>query len=80
MDRGAWRATVHRVAKSLTPLKQLSMHACIRVFSPELQSQSAVQGDCQMVSKNKEVQKALLSTVGLCGGWIQMAFTFSFIE
>ena len=25
-DRGAWRATVHRVAKSQTRLKQLSMH------------------------------------------------------
>ena len=25
-DRGAWRATVHRVAKSRTRLKQLSMH------------------------------------------------------
>ena len=28
MDRGAWRATVHRVAKNQTQLKQLSMHAC----------------------------------------------------
>ena len=28
MDRGAQRATVHRVAKSRTRLKQLSMHAC----------------------------------------------------
>ena len=27
MDRGAWQATVHRVAKSQTRLKQLSMHA-----------------------------------------------------
>ena len=27
MDRGAWWATVHRVAKSWTWLKQLSMHA-----------------------------------------------------
>ena len=27
-DRGAWQATIHRVAKSLTQLKQLSMHAC----------------------------------------------------
>ena len=28
MDRGAWQATVHRVAKSLTRLKQLGrMHA-----------------------------------------------------
>ena len=28
MDRGAWRATVHRVAQSWTRLKQLGMHAC----------------------------------------------------
>ena len=28
-DRGAWWATVHRVAKSWTQLKQLSMHTCI---------------------------------------------------
>ena len=27
MDRGAWRATVHGVAKSQTRLKRLSMHA-----------------------------------------------------
>ena len=27
MDRGAWRATVHRVTKSWTPLKQLSPQA-----------------------------------------------------
>ena len=26
MDRGAWRAAVHRVAKSQTQLKRLSMH------------------------------------------------------
>ena len=26
MDRGAWWATVHRVAKSPTPMKQLVMH------------------------------------------------------
>ena len=29
VDRGAWQATVHRVAKSWTQLKQLSMHARI---------------------------------------------------
>ena len=28
-DRGAWWATVHRVAKSQTRLKQLSTHACL---------------------------------------------------
>ena len=27
MDRETWKATVHRVAKSQTQLKQLSMHA-----------------------------------------------------
>ena len=27
VDRGAWRATVHRVSKSRTQLKQLSTHA-----------------------------------------------------
>ena len=27
MDRGAWQATVHGVAKSRTPLKRLSTHA-----------------------------------------------------
>ena len=27
MDRGAWQATVHRVAKSQTQLKRLSRHA-----------------------------------------------------
>ena len=28
MDRGAWWAMVHRVSKSWTRLRQLSMHAC----------------------------------------------------
>ena len=30
MDRGTWRASVHRVAKSQTQLKQLSTHALQR--------------------------------------------------
>ena len=28
MDRGAWQAIVHRVAKSRTQLKQISTHTC----------------------------------------------------
>ena len=28
MDRGAWQATVHGVAKSWTGLKRLTMHVC----------------------------------------------------
>ena len=38
MDRGAWRATVHRVAKSRTRLKGLSTPA------PESQSEGPAQG------------------------------------
>ena len=30
MGRGAWWATVHRVAKSQTQLMQLSRHACMQ--------------------------------------------------
>ena len=29
MDKGAWRATVHRVTKSQRFLKQLSVYACM---------------------------------------------------
>ena len=29
MDRGAWKSAVHRVTKSQTQLKQLSMHTSI---------------------------------------------------
>ena len=32
MDRGAWRAIVHRVTKSRTQLKQLSMHTHTNTF------------------------------------------------
>ena len=33
MDRGAWRATVHRVAKSWTRLKGLSTRTCLWIES-----------------------------------------------
>ena len=35
MDRGAWWATVHRVAKSWTRLKQLSTHIQTKVMFPQ---------------------------------------------
>ena len=35
MDRGAWRATVHGVAKSRTKLKQVSMHTHMTVSAWE---------------------------------------------
>ena len=36
MDREAWRATVHRVTKSWTWLKQLSPHACSEKEKPRI--------------------------------------------
>ena len=36
MDRGAWRATVRRVAKKLTQLKQLGTHARWQEYTEEL--------------------------------------------
>ena len=33
MDRGAWRATVHRVTKSWTRLKRLSMQAKLQIWN-----------------------------------------------
>ena len=36
MDRGAWKATVHRVAQSQTQLKHLSTHAYTYISCPFL--------------------------------------------
>ena len=32
MDRAAWCATVHRISKNQTLLKQLNMHACLLIY------------------------------------------------
>ena len=32
MDREAWWAIVHKVAKSQTRLKRLSMHTCMHIY------------------------------------------------
>ena len=36
LDRGAWWATVHRVTKSQTRLKRLSMHACKMIHRAQI--------------------------------------------
>ena len=36
MDRGAWRAAVHWIAKSWTGLKQLSVHARILFYQTKM--------------------------------------------
>ena len=40
MDGGAWRATVHRVAKSWTQPKRLSMQALIYFLRLEIRNES----------------------------------------
>ena len=42
-DRGAWRAAVHRVAKSQTQLKRLSMHAQCELISKYRVSKKVLQ-------------------------------------
>ena len=39
MDRGAWWAAVHRVTKSWTRLKQLTLYACITMSRASLLTQ-----------------------------------------
>ena len=46
VDRGAWQATVHRVAKSWTWLKWLSMHAKIKI-RPKVLFESSHETNCE---------------------------------
>ena len=46
MDRGAWWAAVHGVAKSWTELKRLSTHAC-RIKRVEEREPGGKRGGCQ---------------------------------
>ena len=41
-DRGAWQVTVHRVAQSLTRLKQLSTHTSMHRASPDLAAKKRI--------------------------------------
>ena len=46
MDRGAWWATVHRVTKSWTRLKQLSMHVHTCITSVRMLNRTHGETDC----------------------------------
>ena len=46
MDRGAWQAMVHRIAKSQTQLKRFSMHSCDDQISGSPCSPSLLPGQC----------------------------------
>ena len=55
MDRGAWRATVHGVAKSRTQLKRLSAHASevCRSFLLQVSWKEARQPACWVMKSNE---------------------------
>ena len=55
MDRGAWWATVHRVAKSRTRLKQLSMHGACTCY----------QGRVEQLQQRRRPTKSKIFTIGL---------------
>ena len=57
MDRGAWRATVHRVSKNQTRLKWLSMHSCTQERVREKDTEISI----QTISRTKS---------GLVGEWV----------
>ena len=44
VDRGAWWATLHRVARSQTRLKELSMHALVKNTRKELKKGEETSG------------------------------------
>ena len=43
MDRGAWRAIVHRVSKNQTRVRRLSKHACTREIDMEKDPEISIQ-------------------------------------
>ena len=77
MDRGAWQAMVHRVAKSWTCLKRLSTHPPIR----ETQVRSLGQQD--LLEKEMATYSSILTWEipwieepgGLQSRWLQKSWT-----
>ena len=60
LDRGGWQATVHRVVKSWTQLKQLSTHICMKFIG----ASQAV-----LVLKNLPANAGEARDVGLIPWW-----------
>ena len=55
MHRAAWQATVHRVAKSWTQLKRLSMHACVKFFLKNYDS--SIFGMALLFTEKREMKR-----------------------
>ena len=74
MDRGAWWATVHGVAKSRIWLKQCSMHAWLTTYTTKFLHKNLTVW-CQNAFKKYFIYLAVLVTVVLeifflsCGTW-----------
>ena len=60
-DRGAWRATVHRLTMSWTRVKQLSMHAC--------KGERLESGRAEIESERSSVVSNSLQPHGLYSPW-----------
>ena len=69
MDRGAWWATVHRVTKSQTRLKQLSMHMHPDTAYFNFRMNASANADCRPVTcENWTAENCLLAGVGVSEG------------
>ena len=56
MDRGAWKAAVHRVTKSRTWLKRLSMHTLLLYYNEETFQQVLWNADQRVFLEQKSIK------------------------
>ena len=63
MDRGAWWATVQRVAKNRTQLKQFSMQPSILYYGPYRKSKIE-KNQAKKLKKKKQIQSMEFSILG----------------
>ena len=73
VDRGAWQATVHGIVKSLTWLKQLSMHVCMKnaeMLSNEKTLESPLDNKEIKLVNPKGNQSWIIHWKDWCWSWI----------
>ena len=73
MDREAWQATVHRVSKSWTQMKQLSMHISHGEYEPELWSPVEARR-----KQNSDMEK--LTELQNNSNWYELPFSTSILS
>ena len=72
MGKGAWRTTVHRVAKSQTWLKHLSTHACTYIFL-HIHAYTHMHITLRLPLRIKKLKKANSGT-SLVVQWLKLCF------